>query len=709
MSSEAPNVLMSALMQVQDTPAALFQVLPEAIVWEESERVFTDQDLLYAVGVTLAQAIGESLDRIVDHDAATRALGIALRPTTYSLVYHYAQAAVLANAANWDSAAATRFFDLFKAGYRQNSGDGNAHIGTLALTGLTMLGMIRNEARLYNKALGLLLSDFPPLPDEPDIPAPLGCAALHLLGRCYDFQPQEAAIPSTIEAYVNHANREVAAEAMYNLGLTRLHDAFRAPNEASLRSGLLEARALLSGVIQAEENRTDAQLLYHVVNCYLAFMTGEPREFVTHAATEAREVFIERVLYMEPGESAAKAMLEWSLVQLLNWLAVWLLEMEDATSWPDIVPPMQILAGVYSGIRGLEPTPGMVGAAARAAQSYLLPPAIPVQFYRLQNMSRKLQKLLAEPRWRRAASAQEVEFYEVVLKQLQSVSPKADAAASLGTVIAAAQRSSPVLAEEVQGMVDSGIAADEILENLLIRLLPSGSETAVDPLFAELFGRLAGDLRRWLRWDERSPQWADLLVALGSVVRYSLWVARTGSRLVDAEGITFLYAKDSSVKGYGQAASESNLETNLQKWIALNDYGLRLDRQPEGRVPGRPDLMLVTAHGFSFPVEVKREFKDISHEHIRSAMLTQPQMYAAAAHQVAFQLVLDLRDKSPAQGFEPINIANRCYIDRVDTAATTYADVVVVAIIEGNRHLPNEYSSYSAKPRSSAGRKKRAG
>jgi hypothetical protein len=116
--------------------------------------------------------------------------------------------------------------------------------------------------------------------------------------------------------------------------------------------------------------------------------------------------------------------------------------------------------------------------------------------------------------------------------------------------------------------------------------------------------------------------------------------------------------------------------------------------------------MLTTDRGFDFPVEVKREFDDISPEHIRSAMLSQSQIYASEAHQIAFQLVLDLRDKSPGTGFKPINIANRCYLDTVTPNTLSYADFVIVVIIEGNKHMPHEYSSYSVKPRTHRGHKK---
>jgi len=705
MAPEHADAFVNALIQAQDAPSTLFQLLPEDIIWAEAGRILTDQDLVYNAGVTLVQAISEGLDRIVDIGGAIRALALALRPFTYSLIYHYAQAAVLAYADHWDSGTADRFFDLFKTGYRQNYVDGNQHVAVLALHGLTMLGILRYDMRLHNKALGLLLSDFPAIPEEPDVPAPLACAALHMLGRCYDFQPEQPAIPSTIEGYVKGSNREVVAEALYNLGLVRLHDAFRAPDANALRAKLLEARELFFETTHAEENRSDARLLLEVINCYLAFMSGQQPSFVVHAATGAREVFIERVLYMESVESSAKATLEWSLVQLLNWLAAWSHQMEDATAWPDIVPPMNILAGVYSGVRDLQSTRGIVGAAAHAAHEHALLPDIRLRFQCVQSMGRKLEKLLAEPMWRQSVSPGEVHFYEMALQQLQSSCPKDDAAASLAPLIAAAQQSNPVLCERIKSLVNAGESVNEIVRVLLGTLILD-STTAVDPLFAEIFERLVGDLRQRLQWAEQSPKWVSLLGAVGTILKYAVWTSRTGPRLEDAESLRFLYAGDSAVHGLGEDATERDLEVNFQKWVTLNEFGMRLDRQPEGRVPGRPDLVLTTDLGFDFPVEVKREFDDISPEHIRSAMLSQSQIYASEAHQIAFQLVLDLRDKSPGTGFKPINIADRCYLDTVTANTSSYADFVIVVIIEGNRHMPHEYSSYSVKPRTRRGHKK---
>ena len=114
-----------------------------------------------------------------------------------------------------------------------------------------MLALFRADDGLLYKAIGVLISDFPPIPTDPYNAAYLPVKALKLLGRCYDRHPSDAPLVKAVQSVVGTSNLAVDAEARYTLGIVHLYDAFRAPDRAGFLGALANARDMFATVIES--------------------------------------------------------------------------------------------------------------------------------------------------------------------------------------------------------------------------------------------------------------------------------------------------------------------------------------------------------------------------------------------------------------------------------------------------------------------------
>ncbi len=75
---------------------------------------------------------------------------------------------------------------------------GNQFLARLALEGAVLLLVFREENALLYRAIGLLLEDFPALPNHPHNSADLAVKAIQLLGHFYDRYPHDQTIVAKI-------------------------------------------------------------------------------------------------------------------------------------------------------------------------------------------------------------------------------------------------------------------------------------------------------------------------------------------------------------------------------------------------------------------------------------------------------------------------------------------------------------------------------
>lgn len=673
----------------QGDPAFIFTLAPEESVWQYAAGILEDLEHGYLIGPILLRGIHAAFDQLKDQRTASSVLLHALNPSLDSLVYHTSKQAVLNLASSWDNDTARQFYTAFEKGYLTLVENGDQFIAVEALEGAVMLPLYRNDRRLLYKAMGLLLNDFPPIPDDPSDPAYLPVKGLKLLRYCYDLQPDEAELAQKIQEHIGTKNFAVDTEARFNRGLTRLQDAFRASDIDTLQAALRDAYDLFQAAYVAEDNRTDAELFSAITQCYLIVLTNSLPTQVAEIVHRTQGILIERLLAFGGTSSPLIATVEFNLVRLVTHLQQWAEQLATAEKWPNILPPMSALAEMYKAIQLLEITEGLIGAASGATKDLIILPKLIGRLAQVQEISAKLERVLVDEAWQETTSASEIAFYKLVLEEVrtESTSPKDWATAELGRVQAVARHDAPELAQLINELQASGLETRDILIQIAWRRIEAEQDLPIHGDERRIFNEVASDLRDKLNWQINQPEWKFLAHALRLVVRYLIRVYRATPGEAAPTNVSFLFAKP---KGLRKEATEKHLETHFREKMWFGE-GLDLSPQPVGIVLGRPDLAFHFPDNIDFPIEVKREFQNITRDHIRDQYIAQAQSYAAGTtNRVSFLFVLDLTRK--AKGVPLIDIADCCYVDQRLVPGAVHPNWVVVVIVPANRHLPSAHS-----------------
>jgi len=387
---------------------------------------------------------------------------------------------------------------------------------------------------------------------------------------------------------------------------------------------------------------------------------------------------------------------EFHLVQLITQLDRWSEQLATATEWPDIKPPMEMLANVYDAVRRFQAIEGLVGVASRVTHDLVMLPHMFGKFVQVQEIVAKLQSVLANMGWREVTPASEIAFYELVLQEVQGdVYPKDEAAAKLDKILAAAERESPVLASTISELRAQGLDTMEILLEAAWRFVETTRDAArpraVSGPELDIHEKIVPQLRDALGWKPGSQRWAYLLHAIQLVAHHFhlLFCATAGENTQPAQN--FLFAERRGTAGLGEQATEAHLRDHFYQAMQWASGGVSVLREAGEGMPGRPDLRLCYPENVDFPIEVKREKADISRGHIHENYIAQAQSYAAGTCQLGFLFILDVTTKDLGTPLK--HEADYWYVDQRDVPGSESPDWVIVVIYPANRpHSPSDHS-----------------
>ena len=677
----------------KNNPASIFNLVSESIVWSHAATIFDDPEQNCLFGPTLLKGIGAVLPRLEDKAAVRKTLLHALHSIFDSLTYEAAQRVILSYSQEWERSTARQFYNAFADVYQRMMETGDQFIAMLALEGAVMLPLYRADDSLLYNAIGLLLNDFPSIPTNPDASAYLPVKALKLLSRCYDRHPQDSVIVQKVQEIIGCANYSVDTEAHFTLGVIYLYDSFRAADSNSFLAALTKANDLFKTAARSEEQRTDAELFTTITQCYISLLTTVQVQDIALTVREAKEILTERLLAFG-GASPSTINVEFQFIQLMSYLDRWIETLSEATRWPDIKPPLQILADTYAAVRQLETTSELINDASKMTQELIMLPYIHGRFVQIQEATAKLASILSDQIWRAQASPSEIEFYEILSQAIQSVSsPKDLAATELEKVRVAASNDTPNLARLITSLEESGKSAHEVLISFAWQLFEKERSamravSITEGPVKDIFDNIASDLSVKLGWDLHSVKWESLAQAIRLVARYLVRMYRTTQSEATPTDVKFLFAED--IGGLGKKALEEHLEGHFYNAMSFSDWGGIIDRQPGSAAPGRPDLLFRFPNDIVFPIEVKRESNDSSHSSIHEQYVTQAQSYAAGTLGVSFLFVLDLTPKQ--LGMPLPNVVDCCYLDHRPVPNSSLSDYVIVLIFPANRVRPSDHS-----------------
>lgn len=350
---------------------------------------------------------------------------------------------------------------------------------------------------------------------------------------------------------------------------------------------------------------------------------------------------------------------------------------------------MSILAETYTAVRQFRAADNALDRAYQTAQTLVMLPQIQSQFVQLQAATAKLQGVLADAEWRSQASPAEVEFYELVLHEIEGEehNPKGVAAADLQfeQLLAAAKKFDPATAQKMEQLRSQGTQIKSIAYLALMEHLQTQdhnerqalgrnqeiSDTLIDQLYS-------------LQVDFSPKIWSCLKHALAVIVHYAYKLYCADFSL-ETE---FLYAQE--IGGKGETASEKDLEQDFYN-AERNDPYVKVTRQTKEVVPGRVDLLMQYPDDVLFPIEVKAESRDITRENIAAQYTAQARHYATTTAPLGFLFVLDTTNKHHKETGP--HFKDYIYIDTHPTTLDSLTSIpVIVVIFHANRYRPSDRS-----------------
>jgi len=685
-------------------PGEIFVSLPENLIWSNARSIF-DNPELSDYGPTLLQSIDEAFTSMNERDAACDLLLHILTSTTDKLIYGSAQHAVLHHSNMLEKKFVRQVYSLFESSYQYHKDGGDIFIAQLSLEGAVLLPVFRAEHGLLHRAISLLIEDFPPIPEEPSNAAYLPVKAVKLLGRCYDCVPKDSAIIQKIQECVQCSNYAVSTEARFVSGIISLYEAFSASDESTFLSTLDDAARHFNAAAVSEEKRTDAELLAAITRCYILLLKSASSREIREVVSYAEEVLAERLLVFGGLDTTEANIVEFRLVQMLTYLARWAETLSASTRWTDLRPPLRVLADIYTAVREFDVSQPFFSKISKSTQAFVMLPYLHGRFVQIQEITSKIITIVSDMNWRELATPSEIAFYELILQMLQDTpSPKEWAATELEKVRMAAEKDDPALAEFISTFQQSGEDFSAGFVQLAWhylqqeRLAFSTENPLSEGPAKEICERIIPYLRETLSWDVHSLRWKFLVYAVRLTILYLIRVYRITPGEAAPEDVSFLFAEGiEGLNGRGQKAVEKDLENHFYRNIYMSNLFGGIERQSKSIAPGIPDLNFRFPGDIVFPIEVKREFKDISRANIQERYMTQSQSYAAAIHGVGFLFILDLTPK-PLQ--TPLrDVVDCCYVDHRPVPDSTRKDLVVVVLFPANRPRPSDHSWKTPKRR----------
>ncbi|MCA9921461.1 MAG: hypothetical protein KC421_03765 [Anaerolineales bacterium] len=682
--------LIAALYQADSlhNPSEIFKMFPEREIFALAGTILNDPEEGHLVGPTLIDAVRIGFDSLQQRDQIFNLLIFILKnPSLDSLIYRVTQRTILIHSGKWSSTEVRIFHTTFENNYLEELKSGDAYTAELSLEGNVLLSIYRKDDGLFQRSIGLLLTDPPPfIFDDRGGVDHLSVKYVKLLGHCFDYQPENPSIGKKFKAMLSEVenNPSVQSEVLYSIGICYLYDAFQANDIHSLHESLDQARRSFDEVQETEENRTDAALFDAIVNCYLSLLKPNDLninfEQVTAYVRKAQQLLFDRLSGLPDDLPVIYSQAEFEIVRLASYLEQWVTQISE---FPNQNPQLslQVLARTYAAIRETDITSGLAYSALETSEIYVMLPYTASQFIRSKELVNQLQFMLSDESWKENATPLEFEFYSLVYDELsRHPFPKEEAATQLEQIRVAAEKEKPELAQSIKKWQERGLEKTGILENVIWEQLEQDGvidvqTTSVQAIIKKLLPNLIDTLGK------DYPHFREIRLALASIAHYFMWLYNTNA----TKSEKFLFQKP---KGLGKDAKEQDLQNHFYQFTK-HMPGIKCRLEESDAVPGRTDIML-SVQKTDFPIEVKKEEHDFSETNIHESYLAQAQTYATATAQVGFLFVLEVTVKE--LGMPLKDKTDYCHVDKITVPGTETPNCVCVFIFPGNRVSPSAHS-----------------
>jgi hypothetical protein len=525
-------------------------------------------------------------------------------------------------------------------------------------------------------------------------------AAAKAIGRV-DTLANQADLRALIRAWAESGDAAVQAEARMQLALIALSDALLANDREELLLRLGEARAAFERTAASEEQRPDARLFAAALSALLSFARvsdlSENLASVLDRVSETRHAFLGGGL--ASSRSVRVALRLSSLVGALERIRTLL---ETAEGWIHFDEGVLEVATLLADWRSSPSPTAVEGALSKLAFE---PTAPSVGVLLARSVSQLRMQNVIDALTRTGARADVLAAARLVARGLAGQNEalnllRSQPVARRVQKLAARVNADP--ATFLPGLLDAIDTSDPTyLRRMLPRLaaLPLDHPDAYsgDPTVDALARDILADMHQILHPYD-STRWARAVEVLIMLLGHIQEIRDTlpDFTLCDADG------------GLGQHASERHLQDSVYRRLRER-FGHCAVYEGTRIGGGRPDNGVAFPE-CRFPIEVKHDFTNVSRDHVKVAYLAQADAYAASTDDLAFVLVLDLRDQnknrhsSNASKVAPrslYSLHEGAWVDTLpaDKSVTgARSKCVVVLLVPGNRPRPSSTTAYSRRP-----------
>jgi hypothetical protein len=615
-------------------PTQLFELVAEDIVLSNAELILQDQENSYRT-VILLLAIEKNFSKLHNRGRVADIVLQSMSLFTDTLIYEKVQRIILNHVRNWQKHETRKFHQKFKNDYQDNYGGGDTFVAELAIEGAILLPIFLHDKFKLASTIDMLRDEFPQTSQRHRSSVYLTTKILKLLRYSYHLLNDSEEIVEIFKDNLNSISDAVKAEANFALGITELYKAFKAENNQTLQQALSNANEWFESTKLLQTNRTDAELFLQISKLYLWLLYSATidRVEVISIIRQIQDIVIERFLLNQIRYSYTE-WLEFKLINFVNTLEQWIILIEDAKKWPDIKPPMKLLSDIFAFFDNYSLDQDLADKAIRSGIEWIALPRLRTRFLEIQEIEAKLANILSDTTWLQTATETEIEFYKYIIQEIRVSPPKAQAAAQWDRLQAAANQFdfTGELYKNIMEM-KSHIDADPI--DVMLQIMTSLQQKwqlysiPINKQIRDISRELLVQLEAKLNWKTVETEWLMLKYVTNLIVKY-FYELSIADNHVD---YNFLYAKDKG--GLGQDAKEGDLQKHFYSTVKLNS-DIILEYEPKNVAVGRPDLLVRCVEDIRFPIEVKCEAYNISHDNIRNKYLAQAQEYAADSNQVGF-------------------------------------------------------------------------
>jgi hypothetical protein len=666
--------------------SSFFDICAEEIIWEHAEAIVNSEH-----SVSFVRILDDNIDKI-DLIKAKSLFLSTLESTNNPLLYSNICKFLIKNNESLDSAENRKIESIVKIRFQLSD---QGFIKEKSLETLTLL-MINHKIGKYKT-----LSVFEDI-DE-NWTTHLVVKSVKMLGLVYDQFPEED-IFYMITKMLQSQDPLILSETAHQTGLIYLRNALESFEAADLVKNLKKAQECFRLSFLTIENRDDAKFYNLVIEAMLCLAGSSHIDKSIQSQLE--EVINKRSYYISNDD--LNIQLELSMFQLIENLKLAVTRINEIKSWLDISSEIISLAKIYCYEKQCGFRDSFYRSFDYSIKNVVFVPKVQIAIsHKLQDARHKLE--LIKQNNSSVLEEKEVWFIDAILNYcLENSDPvKVKKKEIRDQILISLASNLDMSSEALKSFVEE---LDQSIENDTLEQFLIDQFNALGMIFSsqndysyatgssigdEILNSISNDIRKNL------PQYPiEKLRAYQTVftdlIRYNIYV--NDVQRIDRGRIdrSFLFSK--VVGGSGQDAVEEDLQNDLYNFLVSGSSIAQFIEWEEKNVAsGRVDIRY-NFGDLRYPVEIKKEYNNISPNYIKKMYISQAQTYTASYEQLGFFMVLDLTEKQKDE--PPVNIRDHFYLTRLEPQkdlVVNYPDYVTVIIISGNRLTPTKRSTYSRK------------